>query len=158
MKKSMAAAIISSIFVFVFAYTAFSKLSDMNKFRFTMRQVAVSVTGQRRAAPENHNQLPAYIFMGAGVVAWTVPLTELAIVLLLFFSKTRRAGLFASVLLLTVFTTFLLAMLLFGKEIPCGCGGVIAHLGWWEHVAFNLGLMMLGLAGWRWASIPPSPG
>lgn len=85
---------------------------------------------------------------GADSIAWLLPVTELIVVLLLFFERTRKIGLYVSLLLLIVFTLYLLYMLLFVADLPCSCGGVLRKMSWQQHVPFNLffiGLNMLGL-------------
>lgn len=89
---------------------------------------------------------------GADAIEWLLPVTELIVVLLLFFERTRKIGLYASLLLLFVFTLYILYMLLFVADLPCSCGGVLSKMSWQEHVWFNvffMGLNMLGLFALR---------
>jgi putative oxidoreductase len=85
---------------------------------------------------------------GADAIEWLLPATELIVVLLLFLERTRKFGLYASLLLLVVFTLYLLYMLLFVADTPCSCGGIFRKMSWQQHLPFNLfftGLTMLGL-------------
>ncbi|RXK60669.1 hypothetical protein ESA94_09400 [Lacibacter luteus] len=129
MKNIPVALLCSSLLILLFTYTAISKLTDYANFiRFI-----------DESSP---------IHKGADTIGWLLPVTELVVVLLLFFERTRRAGLYASLLLLVLFTLYLLYMVLFVADLPCSCGGVISKMSWQQHVWFNLffiGLTMLGL-------------
>jgi hypothetical protein len=86
------------------------------------------------------------ISSGAALLAWQVPLAELAIVLLLIFPATRKLGLWASALVLSLFTVYLVYMVLFSRYLPCSCGGVINNMSWPEHIGFNLVFIGLSVA------------
>lgn len=89
---------------------------------------------------------------GAASLSYIIPLSELTVALLLFFRQTERYGLYASLVLLTLFTVYLVVMLLFVTNLPCHCGGVISQLSWKQHVFFNLffiGMNILALAALR---------
>lgn len=75
---------------------------------------------------------------GADAIEWLLPVTELIVVLLLFFEPTRKAGLYASLLLLVLFTLYLLYMLVFVADLPCSCGAVLNKMSWQQHEWFNL--------------------
>lgn len=84
---------------------------------------------------------------GADAIDWLLPVTELIVVLLLFFERTRKIGLYASLLLLVVFTLYSMYMVLFVADLPCSCG-VWSKMSWYEHIrhtVFFMGLDMLGL-------------
>ncbi|MEJ8841491.1 MauE/DoxX family redox-associated membrane protein [Lacibacter sp. H375] len=126
MKKLPVLQIASSLLILLFAYTAFSKLFDYRAFTQTLSE-----------SPLIHN--------GADTIAWLLPATELVVVLLLFFEQTRKAGLYASLVLLSVFTLYIGIMLLFVKELPCSCGGVLNKMSWKEHLFFNAGFLVINL-------------
>jgi uncharacterized membrane protein YphA (DoxX/SURF4 family) len=125
MRIRLSAVHVSSLLILLFAYTASSKLFDHPTFEATLSRTP-------------------FISPGAAILAWLVPLSELVLVLLLFFPQTRRAGLYCSIVLLLVFTVYLVAALLSGEHLPCSCGGVISGMSWGLHVAFNL--VFIGLA------------
>jgi hypothetical protein len=129
-KTTLLTNLISSSFIFLFAYTAISKLLEYKSFAFTLSESPL-------------------IHKGAGVLAWLIPASELVIVLLLFFSTTQLKGLYGAVLLLLVFTSYLILMLLSDSKLPCSCGGVISGMSWKEHVGFNILFMVLGGIGIR---------
>ena len=92
-----------------------------------------------------HNQtFPAEL---AEVLAFAVPISELLIALLLLFSVSRWWGYLSSILLLTVFTTYV-GLIWVGAfpRVPCNCAGIMESLGWAEHFWMNLGF--IGVAVW----------
>ena len=128
--KPGAAFFISIVLIFLFAYTAGSKLIDSKGFIAVLSQVPL-------------------IGRGAGVVAILLPLAELLIALLLIFERTRLLGLWASLVLLVLFTVYLGYMVLFVAHLPCSCGGVVSRMSWRQHVVFNSGLIVLTMIGIR---------
>ncbi len=118
LRKSIIIEIISSLLIILFIYTALSKLSNYNNF-----------TAQLSKSP--------FITSYATSIAWSIPAVEIAISLLLVFSKTRLLGLYASFFLMSLFTAYLIIMLNFSYYIPCSCGGVLQYLSWNEHIVFN---------------------
>ncbi|MEB2782176.1 DoxX family membrane protein [Algoriphagus sp. C2-6-M1] len=93
-----------------------------------------------------HNQtFPAEL---AEVLAYAVPISELLIALLLLFSVTRWWGFLSSILLLTVFTTYVgLIWVEAFPRVPCNCAGLLQSLGWAEHFMLNLLFISLGIFG-----------
>ncbi len=92
-----------------------------------------------------HNQtFPSEL---AEVLAYAVPMVELLIALLLLFSVTRWWGYLGSILLLTVFITYV-GLIWVGAfpRVPCNCAGILESLGWAAHFWLNLGF--IGLAVW----------
>jgi hypothetical protein len=128
--KPKAAFFISLLLVFVFAYAASSKLIDSKNLAAVLQKVPL-------------------IGRGASVIAVLLPLAELVIALLLIFERTRLYGLYASLVLLIVFTGYLGYMVLFVPKLPCSCGGVISKMSWKEHIVFNGVLIVLTYTGIR---------
>jgi uncharacterized membrane protein YphA (DoxX/SURF4 family) len=119
---------ITSILILVFGYTGLEKL-----MRF----------GDSRKAFLNQpmpNELEE-------VLAYAVPGVELLLALLLLFSVTRWWAYLGSILLLTVFITYV-GLIWVGAfpRVPCNCAGLIDSMGWAAHFWMNLGL--IGLAVW----------
>lgn len=81
----------------------------------------------------------------ANALAYAVPFSELLIVLLLLFPTSRWWGYLGSVLLLTVFTTYV-GLIWVGAfpRVPCNCAGILESLGWEAH--FWLNLFLIGLS------------
>lgn len=84
----------------------------------------------------------------AGILSFAVPGIELLIALLLLFSCTRWWGFLSSILLLTVFTTYV-GLIWVGAfpRIPCNCAGIIESMGWSAHFYLNLVLLLFGIVG-----------
>jgi hypothetical protein len=122
--KQHASTAITSLLVFLFAYTAVSKILDHQSFLSVLQQIPV-------------------ISMGAGILAWAIPSAELCIVLLLLFKPTRLLALHCSSLLLIVFTIYLIYMVLSMQHLPCSCGGIISRLSWKQHIMLNIALIVL---------------
>jgi hypothetical protein len=121
---------ISSTLIFLFIYTALSKFRDFQKF--------IHVLGSSPLiGPYNH------------LVAWTIPLLELTIAVLLFLPATKRVGLYCASILLALFTVYVAYMVTFVPHLPCSCGGVIQNMGWGTHLIFNSVLTALSFWGVR---------
>ena len=90
--KRLAAEIISSLLILMFVYTALSKLLDYPLFRLQLGK-------------------SPFITAYAGLVAWSLPVSELLVAIALVFKPTRIAGLYASLFLMTMFTAYIYAML-----------------------------------------------
>lgn len=117
---------ISAMFIFLFAYTALSKLINFPGFKIALR-----------SAP--------FIADYASFIAWLVILFEWLAVFLLFYPYNRIAGLSLSLILMTLFTGYIAFMLVSASHLPCSCGGVIRKLTWHQHLFLNLFLMLAAL-------------
>ena len=122
--------VISSLFILLFAYTACSKLMELDRFYLVLSE-----------SPLISNY--------ADVLYWIVPLTELVAAFMLLFPKSRKMGLLLSLVLMVLFTVYVAGMLGFSPTLPCSCGGVISGLGWTEHLYLNIGLTAIAFAGYR---------
>ncbi|WP_057936222.1 MauE/DoxX family redox-associated membrane protein [Algoriphagus resistens] len=117
------------ILIIIWTYTSMDKL--------------VRFTDSRNAF---HNQtFPAEL---AEVLAYAVPIIELLIAGLLLFSVTRWWGFLSSILLLSVFTSYV-GLIWVGAfpRVPCNCAGIIDSMGWEAHFIMNLLLIALGIYG-----------
>lgn len=123
--KAPAVDVISALLILLWVYAALSKLADFET-----------------AEKQMHNQVfPGWI---ASILVWVVPLSELITAILLYFKRSRKAGLFISLFLLTAFTAYIALVMtnIFGR-IPCNCGGVISRMSWPAHLALNLSFIAL---------------
>lgn len=120
--------IVTILFVILFLYTGISKIIDYGVFK---EQIATSPI----LAP-----IAPYI---AGALPWV----EFLAVILLTIPRWRLVGLKVSVILMTLFTIYIIAMMTFSKDLPCSCGGVIELLSWRAHIIFNSAFITLGLLG-----------
>lgn len=124
MRKKWIIEIISGLFIILFLYTALSKLTDYKTFR----------DGLAGSPP---------LFPFRNFLAWFIPITEIGITGMLFFPPTRKIGLYASALIMIVFTGYITYMVYFTEIRPCSCGGVIAAMTWKQHLVFNISFVIL---------------
>src|SRR5579863_2284196 len=91
---------------------------------------------------------------------WSIPLLEIEISITLLFEYTRLLGLYASLIVMVIFTVYTgIGLLHFFPYIPCSCGGVIQHLTWSQHLILNLiyiGISVLGIILQQGKSHKPS--
>lgn len=123
--KSLFRQAVACGFVFLFVYTALDKLRHLGRFRFAL---------------ESSPWLAA-MYRPLSV---TIPLIELALVVLLTWPRTQRLGLLLSTTLLFSFTLYIGAMLAWAPALPCGCGGILNALSWKGHLLVNAALTALG--------------
>jgi putative oxidoreductase len=130
MKRKIIIEIISSLLILLFLYASVSKWLDFKLFIGEM----------------NNQPFPNWI---TPYLVWSIPFIEVIIAIGLIFEKTRTPALYASLVLMSAFTIYTVAILFHAfKYIPCSCGGVIRKLTWPQHLFFNLffvGISLLGI-------------
>jgi hypothetical protein len=117
------------LLILLFSYTAINKLFALTRFRF---QLSLFPWLKGHPTP----------------IAWAIIGAEIGIVALLMTPRRIVTGFKASLMLLSVFTAYLLIMLLTTSNLPCTCGGVLEQLSWPQHIVVNLlfiGISILGL-------------
>ena len=120
---------ISALLILLFLYASLSKFIDFKTF-----------TGEMNNQPLPNSWTPFLV--------WFIPCTEIAISLALLFEYTRLLGLYASLVLMGLFTIYTVIILLhFFSYVPCSCGGVIKRLTWGQHLVFNLFFVALSVYG-----------
>lgn len=120
--------LICALFIFLFCYTALSKLEDFDRFRFVLSK-------------------SPFIGSYSNIIAAVLPTLELVVAVLLFIPRTKRWGLYSFLFLMTVFTIYIGYMILFTPHLPCSCGGVVKDMTWKQHLVFNLFFIVLALFG-----------
>ena len=81
-------------------------------------------------------------------LVWGIAGLEIATSVALMFEKTKRIGFYSSLILMSLFTIYISAILLHVfPKIPCSCGGVLRQLGWSQHLLFNLFFVALSVLG-----------
>jgi uncharacterized membrane protein YphA (DoxX/SURF4 family) len=128
MKKTTITETIVFLYTVLFLYTGISKITDYSIFK---EQIAVS---------------PILVPISRSVAA-SLPWLEFLVVLLLVVPRWRLKGFYASLVLMILFTIYIIGMLAFDKNLPCSCGGVIELLSWKGHVIFNSVFMILSVIG-----------
>jgi hypothetical protein len=116
------------LLILLFMYAAVSKLLDYETF-----------TIQLAKSP--------FISEFAEVIAWTLPVGEILVALALTSKKTRLAGLYGSLFLMSMFSAYIYAMLKYSYYLPCSCGGILSKMDWDDHLIFNIVFVIFSLAG-----------
>jgi uncharacterized membrane protein YphA (DoxX/SURF4 family) len=128
MKRSTIVEIIALLFVVLFLYTGISKLMEYDVAR---EQIALT-------------PLLAPI---AKEIVIILPIIEILVSVLLFLPRTRRMGLYASLILMIAFTGYVGYILSYNAELPCTCGGILQEMSWTQHLVFNGAAIVLALTG-----------
>jgi len=119
-KKEILLQILIMILIFLFVYTPANKLMKFEEYKLAMK-----------AQPFTDSFSTFLIY--------AVPFFELVAVILMAIPKTRKIGLYNGLVLLLLFTGYIvLVQLNYYGRIPCSCGGVISSFTWTEHLVFNL--------------------
>jgi uncharacterized membrane protein YphA (DoxX/SURF4 family) len=111
--------IVGYLFIILFTYAAFSKLSDYESFTIQLGQSPL---------------LSAF----AGWVSWFIPAFEISIAILLMFNRTQFFALVASFGLMMMFSAYIYIILHYSEFVPCSCGGILEKMTWNQHLLFNL--------------------
>ena len=114
------------LYVILFIYAAVSKIIDFENFRIQLGQSPL---------------LSAF----ATEVAIAIPLIEIIIAVLLILPRLIKIGLYASYLLMVMFTTYIYIILNYSQFIPCSCGGILEKMTWNQHMVFNIIFLLLVL-------------
>jgi putative oxidoreductase len=119
-KKQVTLECVCALLILLFLYASISKFLDFKTFIDQM----------------NNQPLPN---SWTPFLVWSIPLLEIAISIGLLFEYTRPFGLYASLVVMIIFTAYTVLVLLhFFPYIPCSCGGVISHLTWGKHLILNV--------------------
>lgn len=128
-KKQVVIECIVALLIMLFLYASISKFLDFKTF-----------IGQMNNQPLPNSWTPFLV--------WAIPGLEIAISLSLLFEYTRLLALYASLILMLLFTVYTGIILLhFFPYIPCSCGGVIQKLTWRQHLVLNLSFVALSVIG-----------
>ena len=121
--------IITGLLIALWAYTAFSKVFNMHKFKQAlMTQVFPRWVGK--------------------ILMYLLPLSEVVLVVLLILPDTRLLGMYASLFLMLIFTLYVGgAVFQIYERYPCACGGLFGRLGWYKHFKLNIMLTFITLVG-----------
>lgn len=78
------------------------------------------------------------------ILVYLIPGAQLLIAAGLLFERTRKLALWSSLGLLTIFTVYIVLIILNAlARVPCTCGGVISSFTWPQHLVFNISFMIL---------------
>ncbi|WP_205514602.1 MauE/DoxX family redox-associated membrane protein [Longitalea arenae] len=126
-KRTTIIEIVTVLNIILFLYTGIAKIMDYSVFK---EQLAMS----------------PILSWAANPVALLLPWVEFAIVLMLVIPRWRLKGLYASLIMMTLFTIYIIALFSISTEMPCSCGGIMEALSWQQHIVFNLVFVLLN--GW----------
>lgn len=116
--------IIPFLFLFLFAYTSYAKIIDHEAFSKALSDSVL-------------------ISDYADFVAWLIPIIEILIAITFIIPKMQPIGLIASLGLISIFTVYLIYMLMTASTLPCHCGGVISNLTWRQHIWLNMTFIVM---------------
>lgn len=128
MNRKISLEIIRLLLILLFAYAAMVKLIGYNKF---VVQIGLSPL------------LPSFFH----TVAWVIPVLELVIAIALLFPSLLKIGLYASLIIMILFTFYIIGIFTVADHVPCSCGGILESLSWTEHLIFNIGFVLLIIFG-----------
>lgn len=128
MNRNIIISIITILFISLFLYTGLSKLWDYTIFK------------------QQLNQLPFPKVLTSPQL-FLIPLMELVTVTLLIIPAVKLAGLYSSLILMILFTAYLIYISIFGVYISCACGGAIDRLPLGAHIIFNTVLILIAFIG-----------
>ena len=124
MKKTLLADIIALFFMALFVYTGVAKLSEVHSFK---------------------EQLSSSPFLAplAGIVIWALPIVEILLAIGLMIPRLRLKALYATLGLMSLFTIYVIVLLVIDDHLSCSCGGIIEELSPRQHVLFNTACVIL---------------
>ncbi|MBS9525968.1 hypothetical protein KI659_18250 [Litoribacter alkaliphilus] len=122
----------SVLLILLWGYTGIAKLTDFASFRSAMQNQEIPLDWAR-------------------ILAYVIPPVELALAGMLIMPKLRFWGLAGSMVLMTIFSTYV-GLVYIGSfpVVPCGCAGIFQDIGWGAHVLINISFVLLALLG-LWA-------
>lgn len=84
------------------------------------------------------------------LIAYPIPILEVIIGVLLLIPSKRKYGFGATIVLLIIFTIYIIYLLNFAPHVPCGCAGIFRKMSWTTHFYVNIGLIILAVLGfWK---------
>ena len=114
-----------SLMVLLFAYASLSKLLEHESFYDQLRH-------------------QPYISTFAPLLTWLIPSAEFTIAVGLLFKPFQLTASYLFILLMGLFTLYIIVMLAGGSKLPCSCGGIIRQLSWKQHLIFNGCFLLVG--------------
>lgn len=118
-KKALIIQLVCGLLIFLFFYTATSKLMNYHIFQITLAQSPL---------------IAAY----AGVLSILVPVIEYGISILLLMPHTQKMGLYSALFLLLIFASYIALLVVTAPSLPYSCGGAIGGLSLKQHLLLNL--------------------
>lgn len=121
--------LIAALLIILLAYTASSKMLDLDGFRKQML----------------NQPLPGILKQN---LIWLVPSSEITTSICLIVKPVRLYGFALAFLLMLAFTLYVSLILINAfAYIPCSCGGVFSAMSWPTHLIFNIFFTVLAFTG-----------
>lgn len=120
--------VIISLFILLFIYTATSKIFAFKDFDNVLHFVPVFGS--------------LHLIISVLIIS-----SQIIIGALLIIPFTKKTGLYATLILMIIFTIYLIYMVFFENIRPCSCGGITARLSWENHIWLNMILTCLAFLG-----------
>ena len=121
--------IIASFFIVILSRTAVLKILDFKNFQLQLAQSPLLAST---------SDIISYVIIG----------TELLVVVLLCFYRTRSMGFLGSSLLMAVFATYIGYVLLVIENPPCTCIGLFEKSSWKQNLIYTVILLGIGLGAY----------
>lgn len=126
-RRQIITEIIVGAYVLLFVYAGLSKL-------FNFKVFAERIESSLHTTPINGK------IIGIVLIA-----AEIITSILFFSSRQRLRALYSSLILMIVFTVYIICLLLFSPYVPCSCGGILQNMSWGTHVVFNMVFIVLAI-------------
>jgi hypothetical protein len=128
MKRTTIIEAIIILYIILFLYSGISKLNEYTLFK---EQISQSPLLESVSKP----------------IALFLPWIEFLTVLLLIIPRWRLKGFYFSLILMILFTAYIIGIMMFNRELPCSCGGVLAQMSWGQHIIFNCLFISFAIVG-----------
>lgn len=112
------------LFILLFVYTATSKIYGFRDFNSVLYSIPLFGS--------------AHFILAVLIIS-----LQLVIGLLLIIPSTKSFGLYATLILLIIFTVYLIYMVSFAATLPCSCAGLSPNLTWENQIWLNIILIVL---------------
>lgn len=126
MKKTILVDAITFFFILLFLYTGVAKLLEIH-----------TIKEQMLSSPFLNSP-----FLAAAI-SWVLPIGEILLAIALFIPRWHIIALYTTCVLMTLFTLYVIVILLIDSQISCSCGGIIEELSPKQHVIFNSSCVLL---------------
>lgn len=125
LNKVILVEIIRYLLLLLYVYTCYHKIVDSDTFEETLSKSKL-------------------IFDYKNILFYLIPSLEIIAILLLI-PKNFQKGLYFSLMLMCVFTIYLVAVNNFSLYDGCSCGGVFNSMPYWLHVSVNLFFIIINI-------------
>jgi hypothetical protein len=79
------------------------------------------------------------------VITYLIPSLELILSCLLHFEVTKKIALLIYTLLMSLFTVYLILMVVYLEHFPCSCGGLFQYMNINTHIVLNLTIVSINI-------------